>query len=157
MVQSLFTTPLGDYNVLLHLKPSVIATYAQAVTANEAEWQGKTFRNLIESKQNIMVDFDPVWAFVRDLQVRLASLTPLSSVLVILATPGVIVLMCHYSGCTMKLCSCSTTATADHVSVCCGTPRRSKHGLSRHFWATRPNPQAARYVHPLRAPFSGDH
>ena len=73
--QSLFTTPLNDYDVLLHLNPTVISTYAQAVDPNPAEWEGKTFRNLVatKDKEPVLVDYNPVISFVNDLQVRPSS------------------------------------------------------------------------------------
>jgi len=68
-VQSLFTTPLTDYDVLLHINPSVISTYAQAVSPNPTEWDGKTFRNLM-TKEQVNVDYNPVYSFIKDLQDR---------------------------------------------------------------------------------------
>jgi hypothetical protein len=67
----LFTTPLGDYDALLHLNPAIISTYAQAVNPNHAEWQGKTFRNLVTDKQPVDIDLNPAWSFVNDLQVSM--------------------------------------------------------------------------------------
>jgi U3 small nucleolar RNA-associated protein 22 len=65
--QSLFTTPLSDYDILLHLNPSIISTYAQSVSPNQTEWDGKTFRNLV-TKEQVNVDYNPVYTFVKDLQ-----------------------------------------------------------------------------------------
>lgn len=66
--QSLFTTPLADYDVILHLDPSIVSTYAQAVQADEAQWQGQTFRNLNESKKSVMLEFNPAQSFVSNLK-----------------------------------------------------------------------------------------
>jgi U3 small nucleolar RNA-associated protein 22 len=60
---------LSDYDVLLHLNPSIISTYAQSISPDHTQWDGKTFRNLV-TKEQVNVDYNPVYAFVKDLQER---------------------------------------------------------------------------------------
>lgn len=73
LFQSLFTTPLEHYDNLLYLDPSVISRSAEAISPDPQLWEGRVFRNLVggsaEEVQGVKAGYDPVGAFVRDLQV----------------------------------------------------------------------------------------
>jgi hypothetical protein len=152
--QSLFTTPLEHYDVLLHLDPSIVTRYAEGVSPDADRWQGNTYRNLVDSTdgleggQGIRVGWDPVGAFVRDLQV---SGRRQRCQVCNLATPS-----CHpwtdrycsapfarvktgltRSGSTPTPCWFSTINMVGRALVSCGTLAKSSQGASRHSWGTR--------------------
>ena len=47
----------------------MISTYAQSISPDHTQWDGKTFRNLV-TKEQVNVDYNPVYTFVKDLQER---------------------------------------------------------------------------------------
>ena len=80
----MFKTPLHQYDIILHINPSYLARYAQSVDPVYAEWEDKLkFRNLGDGGvfgKEVKFNFDPAWAFVKDLQVSqpMNPLTPAS-------------------------------------------------------------------------------
>jgi hypothetical protein len=71
----LFTTPLEGYDILLHLKPSVVTRYAQGVNPLKEVWEEKNrFKNIDTQQQEVAglkVGFNPAEEFVKDIQVSL--------------------------------------------------------------------------------------
>ncbi|RXK39464.1 hypothetical protein M231_03297 [Tremella mesenterica] len=73
-VKNLFTTPLDQYDFLIHLKPSLVPTYAQAVRCEEEQWETSSskFRNapVIQGVygSELRLGFDPMSEFVKDIQ-----------------------------------------------------------------------------------------
>ena len=73
MVQALFTTPTAEYDVLIHLDPSLLTRYALAVSPDVQEWEGKLqYKNITGQGvygEEVRIGFDPAASFARDIQV----------------------------------------------------------------------------------------
>ena len=68
--QRLFITPFAHYDFLIHLVPSVLLRYAQAVCPDHAEWEEKfKFRNFQTGNKDLRLNQDPAESFARDIQV----------------------------------------------------------------------------------------
>jgi hypothetical protein len=61
-----------DYDVLLHLEPSILTRYAQAVNPDADQWEAKLkHRNVQQSilGEEVKVTLDPAHALVKEIQV----------------------------------------------------------------------------------------
>ncbi|ORX40762.1 Nrap protein [Kockovaella imperatae] len=70
-IRALFTTPLADYDVLVHLHSGILPTYAQGVHADAANWVSEArFKNARRTVygDEIRIAFDPALAFAQDIQ-----------------------------------------------------------------------------------------
>lgn len=71
--QALFTTPIRDYNVVIHLSAALITRQSEAVDLQPELWEAKMqYRNLADEGvygSEVRVAFNPAQSFARDIQV----------------------------------------------------------------------------------------